>query len=653
MIIESLSLKNYRQYKDVEIIFSKDRKNRNFTIIKGSNGAGKSNLFNAINWCLYEKEVHITKEDKILPLVNTAVIKEKKSEDVVVEIEIKFREDNGKSLTISRKQKFYENPNGEIIKYPSEGEAYMEIDNNMKSVNADFIRNKKIPESIREYFFFDGERLDDYFKKEGAESIKKSVFEISQIDLLEKSILHLQEKHDNFLKENKNLSPQAEAIKKDLECFTKSLDENKKNLKLKEDYVKEAKVNSSKLLEKIKKNPVPNSDELKERKFQLENDIKNYEQKIRQLDIDFAEYLLKMCPQIFLYDSLKYMKDSIAKKRERKEFPPGIDGEFLKELLESKICICGRKISSGDQSEQKVKGILEIYNNLSEIGHKFEEFNTEVEIMLRDIPNFKIRYLDYEKDKDYTERLRENSSKELKKVDDKLAKADKSFEDFQLQFDEINEEMGKTNEKLGVLRLIIQNLEAKIKEKNEELNKELKKQERFDLLRRKLEFCQDSLKEFERIKKEIMEETKKEIEEKTKKQFFSLIWNPTEFKDVKINEDYNLSVIHSSNLESLGSLSAGQRQVLALSFIAALNSISGFNLPIIIDTPLGRISRETRSNIAEKLPSFLKDKQVILLVTDEEYTDDVRKKLEKNIGQEYEIILKEYKNGGIANIVKR
>lgn len=653
MIIESLSLKNYRQYKDVEITFSKDKKNKNFTIIQGANGVGKSNLFNAINWCLYEKEVHLTKEDKTLPLLNTTILKDENLDEVEVEVEIKLREENGKSLIISRRQKFYKNSNGEIKKFPSECQAFMQIGDNMNMVSPDFIRNKKMPESIREYFFFDGERLDDYFKKEGAESIKRSVFEISQIDILEKSISHLGEKSKDFLKNEKDLSPRAEEIAKEIECLSNALEQNKNSLKEKENAVKQGEINFSIIFDQIKNNPVPNSKELKERKFQLEKEITNYGDKSKQLDLDFVEYLLEISPQILLSDALNYMKNTIIEKINKKEFPPGIDKDYLEELLKSKKCICGREISNKDKSEEKIKAILAIINNLSEIGHKFDECDTETEIMLRGISHFKKRYLIYEKDKNDIEKLRENSSKELKKVNEKLSKKHKSFEDYQLRLDEIKEEIGKNREKIGVLRLIIQNSESKIKQKNQELEDELQKEKKFALLRKKLDFCKNCLQELERIKKEIMEETKKEIEEKTKKQFFSLIWNPTEFKDVKIDADYNLSVIHSSNLESLGSLSAGQRQVLALSFIAALNSISGFNLPIIIDTPLGRISKETRANIAEKLPSFLKDKQVILLVTDEEYTNEVRKKLEKNIGQEYEIVLKEYKNGGIANIVKK
>ena len=75
--------------------------------------------------------------------------------------------------------------------------------------------------------------------------------------------------------------------------------------------------------------------------------------------------------------------------------------------------------------------------------------------------------------------------------------------------------------------------------------------------------------------------------------------------------------------------------------MAALNNVSGFDIPIIIDTPLGRISKEPKKNIAKNLPNYLKNKQVVLLVTEEEYTQDVRDALIGKVGNEYRIYFDE------------
>ena len=84
--------------------------------------------------------------------------------------------------------------------------------------------------------------------------------------------------------------------------------------------------------------------------------------------------------------------------------------------------------------------------------------------------------------------------------------------------------------------------------------------------------------------------------------------------------------------------------MLALSFMAALKEVSGFHFPVVIDTPLGRISREPKDNVAESLPKYLEGTQVTMLMTDEEYTESVRKRMSPRIGKELKLEYEESKD---------
>ena len=55
--IISLELENYRPYYGKHKINFSSRE-EGFTVIFGKNGEGKSNLLNAISWCLYREEPH-------------------------------------------------------------------------------------------------------------------------------------------------------------------------------------------------------------------------------------------------------------------------------------------------------------------------------------------------------------------------------------------------------------------------------------------------------------------------------------------------------------------------------------------------------------------------------------------------------------------
>jgi DNA sulfur modification protein DndD len=79
-------------------------------------------------------------------------------------------------------------------------------------------------------------------------------------------------------------------------------------------------------------------------------------------------------------------------------------------------------------------------------------------------------------------------------------------------------------------------------------------------------------------------------------------------------------------------LSAGERQLLAVSILWGLARASGRNLPVIIDTPLGRLDATHRGRIVEGYFPYASH-QVVLLSTDEEINNHYYQQLKPYVGQ--------------------
>jgi DNA sulfur modification protein DndD len=81
--------------------------------------------------------------------------------------------------------------------------------------------------------------------------------------------------------------------------------------------------------------------------------------------------------------------------------------------------------------------------------------------------------------------------------------------------------------------------------------------------------------------------------------------------------------------------SAGQSQVIAHSFIAALNKFTAKEAPIIIDTPLARLDDIHAEKIVKSYPAM--GKQVIVLYQPRELDERLIASIKSHIRAEYDI----------------
>ncbi|MFJ6439506.1 DNA sulfur modification protein DndD [Streptomyces sp. NPDC091649] len=109
--------------------------------------------------------------------------------------------------------------------------------------------------------------------------------------------------------------------------------------------------------------------------------------------------------------------------------------------------------------------------------------------------------------------------------------------------------------------------------------------------------------------------------------------------DLRIDTDKFTLTLCDGEGEALdpGRLSAGERQLLAVSLLWGLMKVAGNRLPSVIDTPLGRLDSRHREHLVDRYFPHASE-QVLLLSTDEEIDEYLLGRLKKSVAHTYTLV---------------
>ncbi|MEM2613009.1 MAG: AAA family ATPase [Nitrososphaerota archaeon] len=643
MKIQSIELENYRQYRGKVIVDLSCDPNKNITVIQGVNGSGKTNMLNAVNWCLYGTEEYLSKYDtKKQPIINDAELRElpigQRTRARVV-LKMIDEKDNDRFYQFERIIWAKKDANGNIIfDRESEFHAYMQIGRDIKEIReTELLINRILPHGVKNFFFFDGERLDEFFKEESSERVRGAIFDVSQLYLLDRTIDHLEKTVSAIRGEIKGESPKVEEIQEKIRAIEGGLENSRLEKKEKEERLRQIRSKIAEIENKLKGCNESVVKALQTQRTNLENRLSEIEKQIEEKREQVVENILAIGPWIYCLPAVEIAIAQIDQKTEKGEIPPKIKQTFVKELLERGTCICGTNITTNNEAKQRLEELLKRVR-ISEIYEDILELKFALVPVRERIENFMEKQNSLRKEIHLLEQKKEEMKTQLQEISTRLAGVNvEEIANLEITRTQLKREEESLIRELGVLDQKIMNARMMLERLEKDLSDELKKSKKFEEINARLNLADDVLNSLMSIRQKLINDIRNTIEKRTQEYFLRLIWKKETYDAVKIDENYGISVINKLGSECLGTLSAGERQILALSFLAALREVSGFEAPIIIDTPLGRISKEHKEAIAELLPEFLKDAQVTLFMTDEEYTPRVRQILLRKVGKEYEL----------------
>ncbi|OPJ56115.1 AAA family ATPase [Clostridium chromiireducens] len=633
MILNRITLYNFRQFEGKQTIeFSKDPK-KNVTIVKGENGAGKTTLLQAFMWCLYEK-LDLPNEESLLTteIFNDMRINEK--EDVWVEIIFTHKT---REYILKRCYSLEKTKNKELKRVDKKVLFQYKVRGKLKDIAPTELENI-IPQDLATYFFFDGERIENLSKSnsKGRRDLSLAVRNMLGLDSISNGIKHTQKVLDN-LDNDYNGNADDNIINKRSELI-----EKKEKLKVKENEKKDIEQEIEAIndrLDLVLEN-LKSFDDLKgyeNQRLILEKSIKNIDTSIQENKNDIRRINKDGFPNFIADKIVKIFKDKIQIKDMTDKGINGIDGTAIDCLINRGYCICGKEIKAGTKEFDCLIAQKE-YQPPASLGVILNQFKERTEKNLKESKQFKERTDDKFKILETNIIKLEDANNELEDLSKKLLKLDYAKELEKKRLELIQDKNDKVIG-LELKKQDINNLKNEIENIETDIDKLSLHDEKNKIITIRKEYVKEVIKELQIFYDAREIKVRNSLNEKVNDIFKKLISSK---HVIQMEEDYTFSVI---DIDGEVSTSQGQDILTSFAFISGIISLAkekhddidiNEQYPLIMDAPFAKLSKVHRKNVAMNLPNIAE--QFILFTVDSQFEGDIEDNLVDRIGKEYELI---------------
>ena len=649
MILDKLSLHNFAIYKgEQEFDLNPLSKKKPIILIGAMNGSGKTTFLQSIDFLLYSKNSNTFKSQNLSyeGYLEKNIHKDHKNDGASISLnfrkQTRGKEENFKVVRMWKKS-------GEKIKenfYVYVNDIFDEI----ITKDWDNFIEQILPAKVAQLFFFDGEKIEQLADlDQSKEVLRKAIDSLLGLEIVTRLNLDLGEfakksavlsKDDKDLRIINEFEDQVNLINKDI----KKLEEKK--IKLEDDSTK-IKFEISALDQELERSGLSFFDKKKEIELTLENknkendDLKNNLLNIAALEgpLLLVKKELKEIEEKLLNNINQNNKDLFSEEKNNliKDIKLFTEKDCKDSNFKEKLFnfLVSKQINStfAEQDFSKINGLS--LENLKELQNKIlPDLDKKTNFNLSQLRE---NILDIEK-----------LEIEFKKIpaEDKIKPIINNQESLKIEVFQI----------LGAIKQINEQIEQKNSEKRPkefQLKKlyqiqsdkktELLDSERFVVFSEKTQIIMDQ------FKKRVLEHHIFKLENLIKECFNFLIRKEEFLEKVKIDINNFALLLYDKkdrNIET-STLSAGERQLLAVAILWALAKASNKLSPTIIDTPLGRLDSKHRLNLVEKyFPNA--SHQVILLSTDEEINKNYLNIMKESISKSYLINFDPKINGSVV-----
>ena len=630
MFIDKIELENYRPYYGCNPIYLGFNKEDtlNFNVITGNNADGKSSLLNAVTWAFYGKELHDVKKRKN-PIYNKIArnecIEVNKPFTVRVKLELFDFDDDGNKIPfhVERSETYEKDQNSEkytitkkLTVLDFDGEMYDDDEGQLKI-------DSNISNVMHKYFFFNGEQLEDYLDSGG---LKDTVEMISQLNLISTVKNHLTHVRGLYTAEIGKNTKEVGPINEEIDTIESCLSELEEKKSTYENDIVELKKQikrADEALEELKE-----SKKLANRRKELLLENDGYDRELKSKKRDYNKKVMELYSIVSLFDVLYSVTsngDFVISQQ--------VLEKIYRRLLSEGKCFCGVDLNKNPKHRDHIKELLDEIDISGDNLDREEDINKSLRAISGQILTIEDKHDNINNLRgeifQLNQDIRDNKS-ELNEISSKL-KHDFKGDEFKISTIETTREdsIKKCKETKGKLKKANKKIIVKNKELDDKIAERdaiIAKEEHNETLKKELKFCESARNIVKDLDGDLKDDILDQINDKISDQFLDNSLSGGKFENVSIDKKFNVNMTDYLGEPVLpGDLSGGEERILALSFIVALNSISGFDLPLFIDAPLTGLDDKNTKIFLENLPKFTENKQIIFLFIGDVYNEDIEK----------------------------
>lgn len=648
MIIKELTVENFRVFKGLHNIQLEPHQafDRPVILFGGLNGAGKTSILTAVRLALYGKlafaGVSSSQEyiDKLDALIHNGSDSENSASVALVFTYNK----EGQQSEFRVKRSWHKGRKDTLVLWQDD-EKLRELDYDQ----CQGFLNELIPSGIADLFFFDGEKISELAEDKTGQTLQVAVRRLLGLDLIEKLkndlVIFLKRQaarktEENYRAELELLEADSVRLGQSAENFRYAADLVKISLGLVDaDIRKQESILAAQggAFAASKANEQAKVDGLIKERSQLERALKAELEGLMPLSLAPSS----INALIAELNEESSVKQSLIFRRQLSEFLSHMttDGKFPSEVVRDQTV---KVIEEGIRTFVQHPTTTEIHFDISD-----RELGAVTQVAITGAKNSKTRFEKVKGELAATDRALEEASSNIGRAPD----------DEQLQelVGLIRELDRKRQQKLDEYHSLLEKARQALMEQLE-CNRKLQKMHD----NRRLNFdansavtnAQDTLNIIEEYSEALTKARVSKLEEN-----FALAYTRLARKKGlkllgKINPltfDVELHDLHGAVIDR-ETLSAGEKQIYALAILDALAKTSGRQLPVIIDTPLGRLDSQHRDTLIENyFPNA--SHQVIILSTDTEINQSYYfSELRRSVSHSYKIDYNEKTRSSSLNV---